>query len=500
MENKNVRVRFAPSPTGDPHLGAMRTALFNWAFAKKNNGKFILRIEDTDRNRLVPGSTENIIEGLKWLNLNYDEGPNVGGDYGPYFQSERKDLYANVVDKLIDEDKAYMCDLTTDELEKIRNDQKSKGLAPGYNGFSRNRPKEELEKSKKDGKPVVVRLKVPLSGNIEFNDQKRGKLVFDLSKIDDFIILKADGMPTYHLASVVDDSEMKISHVLRGEEWISSTPKHLLIYDYINKKAPEFVHLPLIFGKDKSKLSKRHGANSIIEYKNQGLLPNALLNYLALLGWSPGNDLEILSPEDISNLFEIKGLSTSPSIFDPEKLSWINGVHIRDLDVSELSKIVKEKVSSNSSNVENISKDDYLKITMLIRERIKSLDEIYPLIKFFFEYEKPNNSLIKCADLSTSQIIDLIQELIKDLNTLKDNNKVSSSDIERLLRNNCEKLSLKVRDYLSLVRNCITGSEISPPLFEAIEILGINQSTDRLNICLNEISWMKSFQDVYSHR
>ncbi len=500
MENKNVRVRFAPSPTGDPHLGAMRTALFNWAFAKKNNGKFILRIEDTDRNRLVPGSTENIIEGLKWLNLNYDEGPNLGGDYGPYFQSERKDLYANVVNKLIDEDKAYMCDLTTDELEKIRNDQKSKGLAPGYNGFSRNRPREELEKSKKDGKPVVVRLKVPLSGNIEFNDQKRGKLVFDLSKIDDFIILKADGMPTYHLASVVDDTEMKISHVLRGEEWISSTPKHLLIYDYINQKAPEFIHLPLIFGKDKSKLSKRHGANSIIEYKNQGLLPNALLNYLALLGWSPGNDLEILSPEDISNLFEIKGLSTSPSIFDPEKLSWINGVHIRDLDVSELSKIVKEKVSSNSSNVENISKDDYLKITMLIRERIKSLDEIYPLIKFFFEYEKPSNILIKCADLSTSEIIDLIQELIKDLNNLKDNNKVSSSDIERLLRNNCEKLSLKVRDYLSLVRNCITGSEISPPLFEAIEILGINQSTDRLNICLNEISWMKSFQDVYSHR
>lgn len=488
MINNNVRVRFAPSPTGDPHLGAMRTALFNWAFAKKNNGKFILRIEDTDRNRLVPGSTENIIEGLKWLNLNYDEGPELGGDYGPYFQSERKDLYTDVVNKLIDEEKAYMCDLTSEELEKIRNDQKSKGLAPGYNGFSRNRPKEELEKSKRDGKPVVVRLKVPLSGNIEFDDQKRGKLVFDLSKIDDFIILKADGMPTYHLASVVDDTEMKISHVLRGEEWISSTPKHLLIYDYIKQKAPEFIHLPLIFGKDKSKLSKRHGANSIIEYKNKGLLPNALLNYLALLGWSPGNDLEILKPEDISNLFDIRGLSTSPSIFDPEKLSWINGVHIRELDVSELSKIVKEKVALNTSNAGNISDNDYLKITVLIRERIKSLDEIYPLIKFFFKYEKPNNDLIKCADLSTDEIINIIKDLINDLKILKEKNNVSSSDIEGLLRNNCEKLSLKVRDYLSLVRNCITGSEISPPLFEAIEILGINQSVDRLNNCLNEIS------------
>ena len=252
---RNVRVRFAPSPTGDPHLGAMRTALFNWAFARKNDGKFILRIEDTDRNRLVPGSTENIIEGLKWLNLIYDEGPEIGGDFGPYFQSERKEMYLKVVNKLLDEDKAYMCDLSSEELEKIRNDQKSRGLAPGYNGFSRNRPRKELEKSKKDGKPVVVRLKVPISGSIEFNDLKRGKLIFDLSKIDDFIILKADGMPTYHLANVVDDSQMEISHVLRCEEWISSTPKHLLIYDYINAKVPEFIHLPLIFGKDKSKLS-----------------------------------------------------------------------------------------------------------------------------------------------------------------------------------------------------------------------------------------------------
>ena len=366
----NVRVRFAPSPTGDPHLGAMRTALFNWAFAKKNDGKFILRIEDTDRNRLVPGSTENIIEGLKWLNLSYDEGPQIGGNYGPYFQSERKEMYLKVVNKLLDEDKAYMCDLSSEELEKIRNDQKSRGLAPGYNGFSRNRPREELEKSKKDGKPVVVRLKVPISGSIEFNDLKRGKLIFDLSKIDDFIILKADGMPTYHLANVVDDSKMEISHVLRGEEWISSTPKHLLIYDFINAKVPEFIHLPLIFGKDKSKLSKRHGANSIIEYKKQGLLPNALLNYLALLGWSPGNDLEFLTPEDISKLFEIKGLSTSPSIFDAEKLSWINGVHIREMNDEKLANIIKEEVEVNSMEDIKYIDEDYLKISSLIKERI----------------------------------------------------------------------------------------------------------------------------------
>ena len=488
MNNEEVRVRFAPSPTGDPHLGAMRTALFNWAFAKKNNGKFILRIEDTDRNRLAPESTENIIEGLKWLNLNYDEGPGIGGDFGPYFQSERKDRYAKIVGKLLDDGNAYMCDLSSEDLEKIRNDQKSKGLAPGYNGFSRNRPREELEKSKNEGKQVVVRLKVPLSGNIEFNDMKRGKLVFDLSKIDDFVILKADGMPTYHLASVVDDTEMKISHVLRGEEWISSTPKHLLIYNFINQKPPEFIHLPLIFGKDKSKLSKRHGASSIIEYKNQGLLPEALLNYLALLGWSPGNDIEILNPNEISNLFEIRGLSTSPSIFDPDKLSWINGVHIRKMDEKKLCNIIKEKVILNTTATHNISESDFIKITSLIKERIKSLDEIYPLIKFFFEYEKPGIELIKCSDLNNEEVKKLLKNLIGDFKELNSKNNYTSSDIEDLLRSNCKELNLKVRDYLSLIRNCITGSEISPPLFEAIEILGINEATNRLNGCLNKIS------------
>ena len=488
MSNEEIRVRFAPSPTGDPHLGAMRTALFNWAFAKKNNGKFILRIEDTDRNRLVPGSTENIIEGLKWLNLNYDEGPEIGGDFGPYFQSERKNRYAKIVDKLLDDGNAYMCDLSSEDLEKIRNDQKSKGLAPGYNGFSRNRPREELEKSKNEGNPVVVRLKVPLSGNIEFNDMKRGKLVFDLSKIDDFVILKADGMPTYHLASVVDDTEMKISHVLRGEEWISSTPKHLLIYNFIGQKAPEFIHLPLIFGKDKSKLSKRHGANSIIEYKNQGLLPDALLNYLALLGWSPGNDIEILSPKEISDLFEVKGLSTSPSIFDPEKLTWINGVHIREMDEEKLSVIVKEKVKLNTNTAENVSESDFIKITSLIRERIKSLDEIYPLIKFFFEYEEPEIKLIKCSELNNEDVKKLLKDLINDFKELESKNNNNSSYIEDLLRRNSKELNLKVRDYLSLIRNCITGSEISPPLFEAIEILGISESISRLNGCLNKIS------------
>ena len=295
-------------------------------------------------------------------------------------------------------------------------------------------------------------------------------------------------MPTYHLANVVDDSQMEISHVLRGEEWISSTPKHLLIYDYINAKVPEFIHLPLIFGKDKSKLSKRHGANSIIEYKKQGLLPNALLNYLALLGWSPGNDLEFLRPEDISKLFEIKGLSTSPSIFDAEKLSWINGVHIREMDDEKLANIIKEEVERNSIQDIKFIDEDYLKISSLIKERIKSINDIYPLIKFFFDYELPKKDLIKCADLHNNEIASLINNLVNDLKSLKKNNKYDTKSIEELLRKNCKELNLKVRDYLSLIRNCITGSEVSPPLFESIEILGIKETNSRLNNCLNLIS------------
>lgn len=490
MNNKNdIRVRFAPSPTGDPHLGAMRTALFNWAFAKKNNGVFILRIEDTDKKRQVPGSVENIIEGMKWLGLNYDEGPEIGGDYGPYVQSERNEIYTEVVNKLLDEDKAYMCDLTSEELSKMKELQISEGKAPGYNGHSRNRSREELEQSKKDGKPVVVRLKVPIAGQIEFEDVKRGIMKFDLSKIDDFVILKADGLPTYHLANVIDDSAMKISHVLRGEEWISSTPKHLLIYQFLNLNPPNYVHLPLIFGKDKSKLSKRHGAKSIIEYKEEGLLPSALVNYISLLGWSPRNDEEIMSYDELINKFDFEGLSVSPSIFDTEKLGWINGVHIRNSNDTDLLNIIYTYLEKRlpSSEMELINKAALIKIIPLVKERIKSFEDLYPLVKFFFNYIEPDKSMLTCGDknqLEVSEILNNTEILLKNL--LSKNN-TSSKDIEVALRELSAKFDLKIRDYLGLIRNAITGSKISPPLFESIEIIGILESTKRLNLCNSKL-------------
>jgi len=308
---------------------------------------------------------------------------------------------------------------------------------------------------------------------------------FDLSKIDDFVILKADGLPTYHLANVVDDSSMLISHVLRGEEWISSTPKHLLLYKFLGLEPPSFVHLPLIFGKDKTKLSKRHGASSIIEYKKSGLLPEALVNYIALLGWSPRNDKEVLSYKDIIDNFDFQGLSVSPSIFDPEKLSWLNGVHIRSMDNETLIKLTQNKLFEEPDDTYKLDSNKLSKIIPLVKERIKSIDEILPSIRFFFIYTKPKRSIIKCGSLSSEEIKEILNKLVTDLTVLLKKNNITHSDIEKLLRDNCENLGLKLRDYLGLIRNCITGAEVSPPLFESIEVLGIEESVSRIQDCIN---------------
>ena len=317
MTNNEVRVRFAPSPTGNLHIGGVRTAIFNWLFAKANSGKFILRIEDTDQNRYDENSEKSILSSLEWLNLDWDE--------GPFRQSERKDLYGNIAKKLVDSGWAYYDDTTSEELEELRQLQIREKRPPRYD--NRGRYKEishEYYEKNKDSKQIVVRFKVPDGGNKPFNDEIRGKVEFNLKEIDDFVILKSDGMPTYHLAHVVDDHEMKITHVIRGEEWISSTPRHVLIHDAMGWDYPKYVHVPLILGKDKSKLSKRHGAESALEYKDKGYLPEAIFNFLALLGWSPGDNSEIMSIDEIIEKFSVDRILGHPAVFDPEKLEWMN--------------------------------------------------------------------------------------------------------------------------------------------------------------------------------
>jgi len=302
-----VRVRFAPSPTGDLHIGGVRTALFDYLLAKNTGGQFILRLEDTDRNRLVEGSIDKIYESLKWVGLEWDEGPDIGGPHGSYVQSERVEsgIYAMAAAKLIEKDLAYECDCTPERLERIRERQRATKQAPGYDGHCRTRDPQELADSRTAGNPIVVRLMVPRTRTANFNDEVRGNVSIKYQDISDFVIMKSDGFPTYHLAHIVDDDDMKITHVLRGEEWLPSVPRHLLLYEGLEIPKPVYAHLPVILAEDRSKLSKRHGAVSALDFRDAGYLPDSIFNFLALLGWSPGNDLEVMTREETIEKFSL---------------------------------------------------------------------------------------------------------------------------------------------------------------------------------------------------
>ncbi|HIE03586.1 MAG TPA: glutamate--tRNA ligase, partial [Candidatus Latescibacteria bacterium] len=323
-----VRVRFAPSPTGRLHVGSAHTALFNWLFARHHGGAFVLRIEDTDRSRVVEGALEDILEGLRWLGLDWDE--------GPYFQSERVEIYRRHADVLLERGWAYRCFCSPERLERMRREQQARGEPPKYDRRCRDLPPDEVKGRVEAGEPNVIRLKVPLEGETKFVDLIRGEIVFRNSELDDLILLKSDGFPTYHLASVVDDHLMGITHVLRAEEWISSTPKHVLLYEAFGWEPPNFAHLPLILGPDKSKLSKRHGATALLDYRDKGYLPEAMANFLALLGWSPGDGREKLSGEEMIEEFSLEGMGKRGSVFDETKLEWLNGLCIRELPPEQL--------------------------------------------------------------------------------------------------------------------------------------------------------------------
>ncbi|MFC2017543.1 glutamate--tRNA ligase, partial [Chloroflexota bacterium] len=324
--NKSVRVRYAPSPTGYPHVGNIRTALFNWLFARHYGGSFIVRIEDTDVTRKVKGAVEDILNSLRWLRLDWDEGPEVEGKYGSYFQSQRLEIYHEMAQRLISQGDAYYCYCSTQRLAEMRVEQVRRKQPPGYDRYCRNLSPEERSQKEAEGIIPVVRFKTPLDGQTRFSDLIWGEVVFENNTIDDFILLKSDGYPTYHLANVVDDHLMEISHVLRAEEWLSSTPRHLLLYKAFGFEPPQFAHLPMLLGADRAKLSKRHGAVSITEYYKQGYLPEAMVNFLALLGWSLDDKTELLSRQELIDNFSLERVSRTAAIFNQDKLNWMNGV------------------------------------------------------------------------------------------------------------------------------------------------------------------------------
>ena len=483
-----VRVRFAPSPTGDMHIGGLRTAIFDWLFAKANNGKFILRIEDTDRARYNKDSEITIIESLKWLGLNWDEGPDIGGPFEPYRQSERKAIYKTEVQKLINNNSAYYDGATPEELQSLREEQVINKIPPRYDGRGEITEKEALAR-KKDGKQVVVRFRVPKE-QIEFFDEIRGMVNFDHKEIDDFIILKSDEMPTYHLAHVIDDHKMKISHVIRGEEWISSTPRHVLLHKALGFELPKYVHVPLLLGKDKSKLSKRHGAESALIYKEKGYLPEALLNFLALLGWSPGDNTEIMSITEIIKKFSVERILDHAAVFDPEKLEWMNASYIRNMDSKKLNEIIFKQVSKPIENKGLGIKDktQIEKLTPLIKERLKNINDASYLLNYFFydNLEINSDQLIPKNTSKESIIIGLQKstELLQGIENLE------PEILEGKFRVLADNLGLKAGQLFFPIRIALTGRKESPPLFHTMEALGKEKSIERIDKAIKIIERM----------
>ena len=347
-----VRVRFAPSPTGYLHVGGLRTALYNYLFARKNNGKFILRIEDTDRNRYVEGAVEKLISSLKWCGLEYDEGPDVEGQYGPYMQSERLALYKQHAQQLVDAGKAYYCFCTPERLEALREDQQRRKLPQAkYNKLCLSLSKKEIDEKLSSGIQHVIRLNVEPDQKIIFDDIIRGKIEFESNNVDDQVLIKGDGYPTYHLANVVDDHLMEISHVIRGEEWLSSTPKHVLLYNFFGWEKPHFAHLPLLLNPDRSKLSKRQGDVAVEDYRDKGYLKDALVNFVALLGWNAGDDQEFYYIDELIQKFSLEKVNKSGAVFDLEKLNWLNAEHLRKKSNDELLKMLRVEILNSQFTI-----------------------------------------------------------------------------------------------------------------------------------------------------
>ncbi|MBM3941051.1 MAG: glutamate--tRNA ligase [SAR202 cluster bacterium] len=480
--SRPVRVRYAPSPTGEPHIGNIRSALFNWLFARANGGKFLVRIEDTDQARLVPGAQEKILEGLRWLSLDWNEGPEVGGPHCPYVQSERKALgiYAKHVELLIDSGAAYRCYCTSQRLDQMRADQQARKQPPGYDRRCRDLTAEQRRQRATENPNPAVRFKMPLSGEIAVEDAIRGTVRFDAALLDDFVLLKSDGFPTYHLANVVDDHLMEISHVMRAEEWLSSAPRHKELYKAFGFEMPVMAHLPIILGPDRSKLSKRHGATSILEYRDQGYLPDAMLNFMALLGWSLDDSTELFSRADLIKHFSLDRVTASPAVFNIEKLNWFNGVYIRMMQATELADvllpIIEEKLPPEAPRP--IDRDYLLRIIPLERERLKTLNDAPELLSFFF-VEQPKYNPITIIQKGMVRD-DTREALTRALRVAEHTEPWDAPTLEAAYRNLAEELELKPGQLFGAMRVALTGRTEAPPLFDTMVVLGKERCVARL--------------------
>lgn len=465
-----VRVRFAPSPTGYLHIGGARTALFNWLFARHNKGKFILRIEDTDRSRSTEEYIEAIIEGMKWLKLDWDE--------GPYRQTDRFDIYRSYVERLLTEGKAYRCYCTQEELEERRQKALSEGRSPKYDGRCRD-IKEQIP-----GKPFAVRFMMPQEGQVVIKDLIKGEVVFENNQLDDLIIMRSDGTPTYNFVVVVDDVEMGITHVIRGDDHLNNTPKQIHIYRALGYEIPEFAHLPMILGADKTRLSKRHGATSVLAYRDMGYLPDALVNYLVRLGWSYG-DQEVFTRQELIDYFSFENVGKSSAIFNPDKLLWLNSQYIMKSDERELAELVIPFLIKDGTIEEGTELDlDWLsKAVKTLKERAKTLVELARMLRYYIAEEVEYEEKAKQKFLNTTSLAYLIE--IRD--SLKGLTEFTALEIEKVFKDTISRHNLKLGQVAQPVRVAMTGGTESPGIFEVIEVMGKEKALKRLDKAIEVI-------------
>lgn len=466
-------MRFAPSPTGYLHVGGARTALYNWLFAKKNKGIFILRIEDTDKARSTKEAVQAILDGMEWLGMDWDE--------GPFYQTERLDIYKEYADKLLKEGKAYLCYCTPDELARQRKEAEARKEAPRYSGKCRCLTEAESLKLKAEGRKPVIRFKLPEGGTTVVKDMIRGDVVFENSVLDDFVIYKSDGFPTYNFAAVVDDHLMEMTHVIRGDDHLSNTPRQILLYNALGFELPQFAHIPMIMGKDKARLSKRHGATSVIDYKVLGYLPEAMINYLARLGWGHG-DQEIFSFQELIDFFDIEKVNKTSAVFDMDKLNWLNAHYIRQSlpeRLIDLTRPFLEKAyPSYSEMIKTKEGFEHLKkIIVCLQDRMKTINEIVELSDFLFNDEVKFDDASVQKHLKEAGVADILVKLKEGLEKVSP---FTKENIEPVFRGLASDLGLKAGKVIHPARVALTGRSDSPPMFDTVELIGKERSLKRL--------------------
>ncbi|WP_425448438.1 glutamate--tRNA ligase [Dethiothermospora halolimnae] len=490
----DIRVRFAPSPTGYVHIGSLRTALYNYLFAKGQGGKYILRIEDTDRSRYVEGAIENLIESMEWAGVTHDEGVFIEddkivqkGDYGPYVQSERLDIYNEYIEKLIEKGHAYYCFCTKERIDKIREEQKSQGKIPRYDGFCRSIDIEEAKKRIAAGEKYTIRLKLPAAKDVKFHDIVRGDITINTRDMDDQVLMKSDGFPTYHFAVVVDDHLMEITHIVRGDEWLPSTPKHICLYEAFGWEPPKYVHLPTVLNKDKKKLSKRQGDVAVGDFKEKGYLPEGLVNYLALVGWSPDTTKEIFTMDELIDEFSFDRVSKTGGVFDKDKLNWVNGQHIKELD----SKIVTDLAIPYLKDANYITEEDVenrydwiQKIVETVQESLSYMKEITDKVDIFFKDKMDPEDDKALEMIKGEQVPELLNAFKEELEGIDEVDEEFANSIFKVLK---KKTGIKGKNLFMPVRVALSGQLHGPEMTNIILILGKQNILNRINYVENNI-------------